>query len=41
MEFAKRLLERDESFSTTMLLMSPPFAHNAATYVEKLQCISS
>jgi hypothetical protein len=36
MEFAKRLLDRDDSFSTTMLLMSPPFAHNAATYAEKL-----
>ncbi|XP_011008641.1 PREDICTED: putative UDP-glucose flavonoid 3-O-glucosyltransferase 3 [Populus euphratica] len=36
MEFAKRLLDRDDSFSTTMLLMPPPFAHNAATYAEKL-----
>ncbi|XP_061955284.1 anthocyanidin 3-O-glucosyltransferase 2-like [Populus nigra] len=36
MEFAKRLLERDDSFSITMLLMSPPFAHDVTTYVEKL-----
>ncbi|KAJ6316983.1 hypothetical protein OIU78_020134, partial [Salix suchowensis] len=36
MELAKRLLERDDSFSITMLLMSPPFAHDVTTYVEKL-----
>ncbi|KAJ6749459.1 hypothetical protein OIU85_000132 [Salix viminalis] len=36
MEFAKRLLERDDSFSITMLLMSPPFANDVTTYVEKL-----
>ncbi|KAJ4826695.1 hypothetical protein Tsubulata_030024, partial [Turnera subulata] len=35
-EFAKTLLRRDDRFSITMLLMSPPFAHNVHKFVEIL-----